>query len=117
MNAGIGAMEAILLVAMMFGGGTALSPLGVPLPPDSGLQSVAPEECLVFLSYAGQGAAQPGSKNQVEQLHAEPEIQAFIAEVDRLIQEGLKHIPADDEKERTLARALPVIGRDRKSVV
>ena len=111
MNAGIGAMEAILLVAMMFGGGTALSPLGVPLPPDSGLQSVVPEECLVFLSYAGQGAAQPGSKNQVEQLHAEPEIQAFIAEVDRLIQEGLKHIPADDEKERTLARVLPVIVR------
>lgn len=111
MNAGIGAMEAVLLVAMMFGGGTALSPLGVPLPPDSGLQSAAPEECLVFLSYAGQGAAQPGSKNQVEQLHAEPEIQAFIAEVDRLIEEGLRHIPAADEKERTLARTMPVIVR------
>lgn len=111
MNAGIGAMEAILLVAMMFGGGTALSPLGVPLPPDQGLQSVAPDECLVFLSYAGQGKAQPGGKNQVELLHAEPEIQAFIAEVDRLIEEGLRHVPAEDEKERTLARTLPVIAR------
>ncbi|MBA4019268.1 MAG: hypothetical protein C0483_19050 [Pirellula sp.] len=111
MHAGIGAMEAILLIAMMFGGGTALSPLGVPLPPDVGLQSTAPEDCLIYLSYAGQGNAEPGSKNQVEQLHAEPEIQAFIAEVDRLVQEGLKHIPADDEKERTLARALPVIVR------
>ncbi|MGC3966366.1 MAG: hypothetical protein QM775_03040 [Pirellulales bacterium] len=111
MHVGVGFTEMLLAVVMLFGGGAAVAPVGVPMEPDAGLQSAAPPECLFYFSYAGQGTPQADSKNQVEALFAEPEIQAFLGELDRLINEGLKKIPADNDEQRVVAENLPVVVR------
>jgi hypothetical protein len=105
---GIGASELALLAALLFGGG-GLSGIGVPLPPDAGLQSAAPQECVAYAAHHGSAAPDAKSSNQVEQLMAEPEIVAFSAELTRLAEEALKRMPAGEEPARTAAATLPTI--------
>ena len=95
---------------LLFGGGATL-PIGVPLPPDAGLQGAAPPNAIIYAAHAGSGAPDPNSKNQVELMLAEPEVQGFLVEVERLINEGVKRIPTNTEEERVLASTLPVIGK------
>jgi hypothetical protein len=107
---GIGAAKvAVMLLAI--GAMGAMPQVGVPSAPDAGLQSAAPEEVLLYISKSGTDEADPKSSNQVEQLLAEPEVKDFIAEVSRLIDEGLAKVPATNEEERTLSRTLPVVAK------
>ena len=74
----ITAMFPVLLMLLMGGGGGL--PLGVPpLPEDPVLSRVAPEECLVYASWSGMATPDAKSKNQTEQLLAEPEVQRLLA--------------------------------------
>jgi hypothetical protein len=67
---------------LIFGGGLPL-PLSLPpLPEDPVMASVAPEECLWYLSWSGTAKADAASKNQTEQLLAEEEVQRFGAELE-----------------------------------
>ncbi|MBL9092355.1 MAG: DUF1559 domain-containing protein [Planctomycetaceae bacterium] len=104
---GLGMMELVLVAATMFGGGT----FAVPHGPDAGLDGAVPAECLLYAAYNGIAPAKAESGNQVEQLLAEPEVAAFVAELDRLIDEGIDLAPARDEQERTIKRLAPTVAR------
>jgi hypothetical protein len=69
------------LFLTIFGGGWTV-PLGLPPGPEEPAAArVAPEKCLFYASWAGMAAADPKSKNQTEQLLAEPEVQRCFAAV------------------------------------
>ena len=55
------------IMVLVIGGGTGL-PLGIPpQPEDPVMARVAPQQCLVYLSWAGTSKPDPQSKNQTEQ--------------------------------------------------
>ena len=74
----------IVLMLLMGGGGG--MPLGVPpLPEDPVLSRVAPEQCLIYASCSGMATPDAKSKNQTEQLLAEPEVQRLWSEIERVM--------------------------------
>ena len=86
-----------VLALLFLTGGVGL-PLGLPPgPEDPAVAAAAPEECLFYLSWAGTAKPDPKSVNQVEQLIAEPEIQQFVAEVERRIRDGLRAAAARED--------------------
>ena len=69
------------LFLTIFGGGWTL-PLGLPPGPEEpALARVAPAKCLFYASWAGMAAADAKSKNQTEQLLAEPEVQLEVIDI------------------------------------
>jgi type II secretory pathway pseudopilin PulG len=102
---------AIISWMLLFFGGSGSLPVGVPLPPDAGLQSAAPPSALLYISHSGNTTPDPKSTNQVEKLLAEPEVQGFLGEARRLIDEVIKLAPKKNEREQALAASLPVIGK------
>ncbi len=86
-----------ILILLGLSGGAGL-PLGLPPgPEDPAVAAAAPEECLFYLSWAGSAKPDPKSTNQLEQLIAEPEIQQFVAEVERRVREGLRAAAARED--------------------
>jgi hypothetical protein len=86
-----------MIVLLPLTGGVGL-PLGLPPgPEDPAVANAAPEECLFYLSWAGTAKPDPKSENQLEQLIAEPEIQQFVAEVERRVREGLRAAAARED--------------------
>ncbi len=66
-------------------------PLGLPpLPEDPAMAAVAPEECLWYFTWSGVKAADAKSKNQTEQLLAEPEVKQFIDSVGAAFSAAIK---------------------------
>jgi len=93
----IGMSFAGLVVLFGLGSGMGL-PLGIPPgPEDPVLANVAPQECLIYLSWAGRAQPDPNSPNQTEQLLAEPEIRALAAEVERLVRKGMGEAMGRDD--------------------
>jgi hypothetical protein len=80
-------------------------------PPDAGLLAVTPAECIAYLSSPGSRKIEPGSKNQLDQLMAEPEIQDFITELKRLADEIPKHLPPGSPEQEALGKSLPVVAK------
>jgi hypothetical protein len=77
----------IVLSWVMGGAGI---PLGMPpLPEDPIMAQIAPEECLLYMTSAGVATPDPKSANQTEQLLAEPEVQAMVADIERAIRAGM----------------------------
>jgi hypothetical protein len=71
----MGFLVAQWIVLVFFNGGVGL-PLGIPPgQEDPVLARLAPEKCLFCLTWNGTAKPDPKSKNQTEQLLAEPEIQ------------------------------------------
>jgi hypothetical protein len=97
-----------MLLALSLGGAGAP---GVPMAPDAGLQAAAPPECLAYIAYHGVAVPDPKSGNQLEQLMAEEEIQGLLVEVQRLVDEGLKQIPARTEQDRVMSQTVPVVAK------
>jgi hypothetical protein len=86
-----------VLIYLLTLGGWGL-PLGIPPgPEDPVLANVAPENCLAYLSWAGTVKPDPTSKNQTEQLLAEPEVQALIAELRRVLHRAAGQLSGSDE--------------------
>ena len=78
-----------ILIMLLMGGGAGL-PLGLPpLPEDPLLARVAPAECLVYTSWSGTATPSDKSKNQTEQLLAEPEVQEMLRQIERAIVAGV----------------------------
>lgn len=68
-----------LLLLALFSGSPLNVPLSLPpLPPDPVLASVAPEQCVWYMSLAGVDKANASSKNKVEQLLAEDDVQNLV---------------------------------------
>ncbi len=79
-----------LIAGLLFGGQFGL-PLGLPpLPRDPVLARVAPEECLWYFSSSGVAEPDPKSKNQTEQLLAEPEVREFVGTLNNLFDRAIK---------------------------
>lgn len=79
-----------VMISLLMGTGSGI-PLGVPpAEPDPIMAKIAPQECLYYSTWAGMAEPDAASGNHTEQLLAEPEIVAFIAEVDRAITEGTR---------------------------
>lgn len=73
-------------------------PLGLPpLPEDPLLVRLAPQDCVWYFSSSGVAEPDPKSKNQTEQLLAEPEVREFIAALGKMcstaIREGAPRTP------------------------
>jgi hypothetical protein len=69
---------------LTFGGGGL--PLSLPpLPEDPVMASVAPDECVWYLSWSGSAKPDAASKSQTERLLAEVEVQHFGSELERRI--------------------------------
>jgi hypothetical protein len=68
-------------VVLLMGGQVGL-PLGLPpLPEDPVLSRVAPDDCLLYFSWSGVAEPYAKSKNQTEQMLAEPEMKQFVETV------------------------------------
>ena len=84
-----------VLFLTIFGGGWTL-PLGLPpAPEDPALARVAPEKCLFYVSWAGMAVPDPKSKNQTEQLLAEPEVQHCFATLATFVSKAALPDPTD----------------------
>ncbi len=71
---------------LLLGGGGMPIPFSLPpLPEDPVMSSVAPEECLWYLTWAGSAKPDAASKNKTEQLLAEEEIQRFGSELEHRV--------------------------------
>jgi hypothetical protein len=74
-----------LLAMLLMGGGTGL-PMSVPPLPEEPLPArIAPEQCLFYMSFSGTAQPDPKSRNQTEQLLAEPEVRYMMGEIERVI--------------------------------
>jgi hypothetical protein len=71
-------------------------PLGIPpAPADPVMARFAPEECLFYTTWAASATPNSASKNQAEQMLAEPEVQLFVEHVQKWVRQGLSQ-PASD---------------------
>jgi hypothetical protein len=104
----LGGLEWALL-AMLFGIGW---PLGMPPEKeDPVIAYAAPSECLYYANWAGMATPNPASGNRTEQLLAEPELQQFVATVEKAFAIAIASMPRDGEDpERTarLAKSAPL---------
>jgi hypothetical protein len=72
-------------VVLLMGGQVGL-PLGLPpLSEDPVLSRVAPDDCLLYFSWSGVAEPDAKSKNQTEQMLAEPEMKQFIETVGKAL--------------------------------
>ncbi len=78
--AGLGVMEVVGFLAVVFGSGGVLGlPLSVPpLPPDAVIERAAPDACLFHLETAGVAAPQADAQNLTERMLANEDVRAFI---------------------------------------
>ena len=99
-----GSQFAMLL--FFFGGAGAL-PLGVPPEKENPVMAyVAPDECVLYATWAGMATPDPASTNHTEQLLAEAEVQAFAQAIEKAIGQALKQqVRAGDEDPRAAALA------------
>ena len=97
----------LTVLFLILSGGFGL-PLGVPPEPaDPMLARVAPEECLLYLSWAGMAKPAADSRNETERLLAEPEIQQVAAAVLRAVDAAVKREAGGDPHGRLLAEVGP----------
>ncbi|MHB8971546.1 MAG: DUF1559 family PulG-like putative transporter [Pirellulaceae bacterium] len=106
----MGFSELLLIVLMGSGLGV---PLGVPpQDPDPVLANVAPAECLFYSSWAGMAVPDATSTNQTEQLLAEPEVKAFIEELQAVAQRAVSKLGSrGGSGEQFLAQKIPVLAK------
>ena len=99
-----------MLSVMLVAGGLSGLPLGIPpVEPDVRMSQVAPEECLLYVSWSGMAEPSADSANHTEQLLAEPEVQRFINEVTDRLTTALKQGAGQGENARRVADITPRI--------
>ena len=97
-----------LLSIMLVGGGLSGLPMGLPpAEPDVRMSRVAPEECLLYVSWSGMAEPSANSANHTERLLAEPEVQRFIKEVTDRLTAALKQGAGQGENARRVADLTP----------
>ena len=94
---------------VMLAGGSALPPLGPPLPLDALLSRIAPEDCLWYAASAGVGKPDPSSSNETERLIAEPQVQRFMAEVESQIMAAVRRAGGPNRTQRVAAAEAPTL--------
>jgi len=106
---GVGFVQMLLIV--LLGGGIGV-PLGVPpREPDPVLVNLAPPECLYYTAWVGTAEADAASDNQTEQLVAEPEVQAFLAELESLARQAVVKFAGRSQLDQAITGAIPSLAR------
>ncbi|MEI8373244.1 MAG: hypothetical protein WCJ35_10480 [Planctomycetota bacterium] len=80
-------------------------PLGIPPAPDDPVMvRFAPEECVFYTTWSASAVANPLSKNQAEQMLAEPEVRQFVEHLEKWIRHSVAQ-PASDRDASNLSDA------------
>ena len=80
-------------------------PLGIPPAPDDPVMArFAPEECVFYTTWSATAPANPASKNQAEQMLAEPEVRQFVEHLEKWIRHSVNQ-PASDREASELSDA------------
>lgn len=88
--AATGFME--LLMVLLFGGGALNLPVGLsPEAEDPKMSQVAPEQALIYMTWAGTAEADGKSANATERLLADPQVKFFIKKLEEGIVGAIKH--------------------------
>ena len=110
------------LFVLLFGGG--LGPLSGNMPPgpeDPRLAIIAPQECLLYASWAGRAAPDPASKNGTERLLAEPQVVQMFEKIQqelmRAVAQGAGDRPARAAAIKELAILLDLLSRHPGAVM
>lgn len=107
---GMGLSEAFIVMVMLFGGGGV--PLGTPpLPPDPFMDSIAPEQCILYSSWNGLAIPSGESDNETEKLFAEPEIQEFVKRIEVLVRVQMAKEAGANEERELITQTIPDIVR------
>ena len=73
-------------------------PLGIPPGPDDPVISrVAPEDCVFYTTWAASATADRHSKNQAEQMLAEPEVRLFVEHLEKWIRHAVNQSAPERE--------------------
>ena len=86
----IGVPFTLIMMGQLLGLGGFGLPIAIPpqeMQPE--LYSMAPETCCFYMVSAGSETPDPTSGNATEQLIAEPEVQEFLSEVDRIVNDAI----------------------------
>lgn len=103
---------AVTWIWLLLLGGAGTIPLGgAPLALDPVLSNIAPEECLWYASYTGQGEADAGSSNQTEQLFAEPQVRRFVEEIQSQLMKTARRAGGPEREKRVLVEQGPKLLR------
>lgn len=80
-------------------------PLGIPPAPDDPVMvRFAPEECIFYTTWSASAMASPSSKNQAEQMLAEPEVRQFVEHLEKWVRHSVNQ-PASDRDASDLSEA------------
>lgn len=83
-------------------------PLGIPpLPPDSVVESAAPEECLFYFASAGTAKPNSASKNRTELLLADEQVQTFLTQISTQAVTALRQAAKGQPEAEQLAAHVP----------
>ena len=96
---------------LLLSGSGAIPLGGAPLPLDPVLSAIAPEECLWYAAYSGQGPADAGSANQTEQLFAEPQVQRFAEEIQTQLMKAVRRAGGPEREKRVVVEQAPKLLR------
>ncbi|MFW6170055.1 MAG: DUF1559 domain-containing protein [Planctomycetota bacterium] len=102
-----------VLIMALLGGGVGL-PLGVPpQDPDPMMTRIAPEQCLYYATWAGMATPDPEGENQTERLLADPEVRAFVKEVERALVSAADEVAGRtrDDEAASLVRHAPFLAK------
>lgn len=102
-----------MFFSLLFSGGILVSlPLGMPPAEEDPVMSrVAPEECLLYVSWAGMATPDANSANRTEQLLADPEVRRFLSEIEKRLLAALHEGAGQGEKAQVVAAELPTLIR------
>jgi hypothetical protein len=99
-------------VLLMFFGGAGVLPLGAPPEKENPVMAyVAPDDCVLYATWAGMAVPNSASPNQTEQLLAEPEVQQFAAAVEKAVATWMSQAARageDDPRNAAAAKSGPV---------
>ena len=85
------------IFALTLGSGMGI-PLGIPPAPDDPVMArLAPEPCAFYTTWSASATASPASKNQAEQMLAEPEVRQFVEHLEKWIRHSIKQSGSDHD--------------------
>ena len=101
-------MGALMLITS--GGGLGRLPLAMPPGElDPVMSRVAPDNCLLYLSWAGTADASADSDNRTEQLLADPEVRRLLEGLEQRLTAALEEGAGQGDRGQVIAKNLPLL--------
>mgnify|MGYP006982498040 FL=1 len=98
------------LMLITTGGGLGSLPLAMPPGElDPVMSRVAPDNCLLYLSWAGTAEASADSDNRTEQLLADPEVRRLLEGLEQRFTAALEDGAGQGERGKAISKNLPLL--------